>query len=162
MLTKVVSRGISMSFVSRCSQAGRAVRRAALWPHLFLTIAFIATALRAVVPAGYMIGADPATGRIAIIVCTGVAQSPAAGEHAGHHGNHHGGGGDTQHTPSHDEPGPCAFASFSQLFGSDALPPSLAIVDNPVSVAAWPAPFLRRASQRVAAPPPSRAPPLHL
>lgn len=151
-----------MSFVSRCSHAGRAFGRDALWPHLFLTIAFLAAALRAIVPAGYMIGADPATGRFAIIVCTGVAQSPVAGEHAGHHGSHSGGDSDTQHTPSHDDPGPCAFASFSQLFGAGASPPGLALFNETISLTAWPVAAKHDADVGVAAPPPSRAPPLHL
>ncbi|MEQ9315843.1 MAG: hypothetical protein RLN72_08310 [Henriciella sp.] len=83
---------------------------------MMFAIALAAMVVRAMVPSGWMIMADPETGRPSIQLCSGKMFVPAAadepadpehaahGDHAGHHGHDMHGGAHDQHAAHKSEP----------------------------------------------------------
>lgn len=121
-----------------------------------------ALALRALIPAGYML--DPRGGAAPFIVCTSIhdgvsrilaAQTAARDDgHAGGHGHH---GAPSPADASHEAVGPCAFAALAALI----LPPPVILgARRPVFVHRWRR-VRRRHLPRQRAPgdPGARAPP---
>lgn len=135
----------------------RALARGSVWARAFLVAVFVAAALRAIVPAGYMIGQDAQTGRIAITICTGSGARPAyfdpeTGDVTDHDGTP---------APANNNAGQCPFASFSLLYTPGGLAIDLAVAADYARFDGWRISSPDHDSQSAAAPPPSRGPPLH-
>ena len=136
---------------------------------LFLMAAFLAAALRAIIPAGYMLGEDEATGRFAIIMCSGYAPLPQAASHGAmgamvHHDampDHHAGNGHKEgaHEPPSAEMGQCPFAAFSLLYTPGGHSFSLDALAFYTDFYGQPGDAQADLSHDAASPPPSRAPP---
>lgn len=144
-----------MAFTRSYRAAGRS-GRASVLTTLMLVAALAAAAFRAVISTGYMIGHDPADGRLAITICTGDGLStilidPATGEPA----KDLGAPAPSKHPGDH-----CPFASFNLLFPLSDAPPVLAVAADYAVFAGWAATPHAEESQDAATPPPSRAPPL--
>ncbi|PQA85956.1 DUF2946 family protein [Hyphococcus luteus] len=141
----------------RSSTEGRAMTRGNAAVRLFLFAAFLAAALRAVVPAGYMFGADPETGRIAITICTGSGDGvyaayldPETGDITDHDG---------APAPASNDAGQCPFASFSLHYTPGGQAVDLVVATFYARFDGWRVSSQDHYSQSASAPPPSRAPP---
>jgi hypothetical protein len=111
----------------------------------WLAFLFCALLLRALVPAGFMIGAS-ASGSPALIVCPDAA--PQIAMHGGHH----------QKAPGKHRESPCPFG----VLGAPALPPTPSVLAAAVPMVPPPAPaFVSRSikASLAAPPPPSTGPP---
>lgn len=124
----------------------------------FLVAAFLAAALRAIVPVGYMAGADPETGRIAITICSGSGAGayaayldPETGEVSEHNGTP---------VPTSKDAGECPFASFSLYHMPGGQAVDFAIAASYARFDGWRISSPEHDNQGASAPPPSRAPPL--
>ncbi len=133
----------------------RALARGSVLARFVLAAVFLAAALRALVPVGYMIGHNAQTGRIAITICTGAGELPAYfNPETGEVTN-----GDGVPAPINNDVGHCAFAAFGHLFTIGVQPAELVIANAPSHLVGWRISSSDRGSQSAVAPPPSRGPP---
>ncbi|HEX4738588.1 MAG TPA: hypothetical protein VH331_13610 [Allosphingosinicella sp.] len=112
---------------------------------LLTALFLLALTLRAMVPAGFMIG-DTASGAPALILCPGFESAPPhAMAMRGHVPAHH-------HDPATHREAPCPFGALA----APALPPAPPVVALPAGLVAEP---LAPPAFRAAAAPPLAAPP---
>ena len=121
-----------------------------------LGAALIAAALKAITPIGYMIGHNEATGRIAIMICTGIADKTAYSDPLTDKGMEDDGAPE----PSMNEAGQCPFASFNLLFAPVNTPAELGVRVAFIQAPLWRAQSVFHDNLSAVSPPPSRGPPL--
>lgn len=130
----------------------RALRMDAARP-LLAGLLFCALLLRALIPAGFMIG-TAASGAPALVICPGVEEAPAV-HHMAMHGQmpaHH-------HDPATHHEAPCPFGALA----APALPPEPPVVALPATPSVQVAPLVPLHTAQVpslaAPPPPATGPP---
>jgi hypothetical protein len=117
----------------------------------------LALLLKLLVPTGYMLAADQ--GRLSLIVCSGVAPAPAAGEMSAMHGDM----ADHDRRSGHGKAEmPCAFAGMTgaALAATDPILLAALIAFVVAGGVLWRAPATPRAVSRLR--PPLRGPPAYL
>ena len=126
-----------------------------------MRLAFLALIVRALIPAGWMVAADPETGRPSLQLCTGTISvraamtgdtAPSADMHAHHEGGHH----RTEHQPVDQTELPAEHGDHT--YAETPCPIAFASVIGPASlIPDLPQPTLQPAPDRAV--PPVRGPP---